>query len=82
METKTFFCVDTYSYGQRNVFSTIEAVKRFLEDCERNHTAWSLRTAQFFDGELIAGLEPLTTCNWLDEDGGIDAVLERLEVAA
>lgn len=82
MENKTFFCVDTYSYGRRNVFSTIEAVKRFIQECEQTHVYWSLRTATFFDGELIASLEPLTTCDWLDEDGGLNAVFERVEIAA
>lgn len=82
MENKTFFCVDTYSYGQRNVFSTIEAVKRFIQECERNNVYWKLWTATFFDGELLTSFEPLTTCRFIDEDGGLDAVLERLEVAA
>ena len=33
------------------------------------------------DGELVP-TRPITNCQFIDEDGGIDAVLERLEVAA
>lgn len=82
MEVKgTFFCVDTWNYAERHIFSTKEAVKRFIEQCESTHLDWSLKAGFFFDGELVVNPEPLTNCQFIDEDGGIDAVLERLEVA-
>ena len=33
------------------------------------------------DGELVP-TRPITNCQFIDEDDGIDAVLERLEAAA
>lgn len=78
----TIFCVDTWSYEERHVFNAKEAVKRFIEECERTHVDWSLKAGFFFDGELVVNPEPLTNCQFIDEDGGIDAVLEKLEVAA
>ena len=40
-----------------------------------------LRAAEWDDGELVP-TRPITNCQFIDEDGGIDAVLERLEAAA
>ena len=42
---------------------------------------WNLRAAEWDDGELVP-TRPITDCRLVDEDGGIDAVFERLEIAA
>ncbi len=79
---QTFFCVDTRDGRERHVFNTKEAVKKFIEQCEATHLDWSLKAGNFFDGELVVYPSPLTTCDWFDEAGGIDAVLEKVEAAA
>ena len=73
--------MDLLRYGERRVFCTTEAVKDFINECERTHVDWSLKTGEFWDGELVTGRKPLTSCQFIDEDGGIEAVLGRLEAA-
>ena len=59
-------------------FNSPAAVMSFLK---ATREGWSLRAAEWDDGELVP-TRPITNCQFIDEDGGIDAVLERLEVAA
>ena len=71
--TTTFFCIETgnslYGGTVRHFFNSPAAVMSFL------------RAAEWDDGELVP-TRPITNCQFIDEDGGIDAVLERLEAAA
>ena len=80
--TTTFFCIETgnslYGGTVRHFFNSPAAVMSFLK---ATREGWSLRAAEWDDGELVP-TRPITNCQFIDEDGGIDAVLERLEVAA
>ncbi|WP_370791703.1 hypothetical protein [Bilophila wadsworthia] len=80
--TTAFFCIETgnslYGGTVRHFFNSPAAVMSFLN---ATREGWSLRAAEWDDGELVP-TRPITNCQFIDEDGGIDAVLERLEVAA
>lgn len=80
--TTTFFCIETgnslYGGTVRHFFNSPAAVMSFLK---ATREGWSLRAAEWDDGELVP-TRPITNCQFIDEDGGIDVVLERLEVAA
>ena len=80
--TTTFFCIETgnslYGGTVRHFFNSPAAVMSFLK---ATREGWSLRAAEWDDGELVP-TRPITNCQFIDEDGGIDAVLERLEAAA
>ena len=76
----TFFCIETgnslYGGTVRHFFNSPAAVMSFLKA-----TREGLRAAEWDDGELVP-TRPITDCRLVDEDGGIDAVFERLEIAA
>ncbi len=78
----TFFCIETgntlYGGTVRHFFNSPAAVMLFIK---ATREGWNLRAAERDDGELVP-TRPITDCRLVDEDGGIDAVLERLEVAA
>lgn len=79
---QTFFCIETgnslYGGTVRHFFNSPAAVMSFLK---ATREGWTLRVAEWDDGELVP-TRPITNCQFIDEDGGIDAVLERLEAAA
>ena len=79
--TTTIFCIETgnslYGGTVRHFFNSPAAVMLFIKARE----GWNLRAAEWDDGELVP-TRPITDCHLVDEDGGIDAVFERLEVAA
>ena len=74
--TTTFFCIETgnslYGGTVRHFFNSPAAVMSFLK---ATREGWSLRAAEWDDGELVP-TRPITNCQFIDEDGGIDAVLE------
>ena len=78
----TLFCIETgnslYGGTVRNFFNSPAAVMSFIK---ATREGWNLRAAEWDDGELVP-TRPITDYRLVDEDGGIDTVLERLEVAA
>ncbi|MBS5455590.1 MAG: hypothetical protein KHX83_09080 [Bilophila sp.] len=80
--TTTIFCIETgnslYGGTVRHFFNSPAAVMLFIK---ATREGWNLRAAEWDDGELVP-TRPITDCHLVDEDGGIDAVFERLEVAA
>ena len=74
----TFFCIETgnslYGGTVRHFFNSPAAVMSFLKATREGWNLWD-------DGELVP-TRPITDCRLVDEDGGIDAVFERLEIAA
>lgn len=79
---QTFFCIETgnslYGGTVRRFFNSSAAVMSFLKT---TRDGWNLRAAEWDDGELVP-TRPITDCRLVDEAGGIDTVLERLEAAA
>ena len=80
--TATIFCFETgnslYGGTVRHFFNSPAAVMSFLK---ATRDGWNLRAAEWDDGELVP-TRPITDSRLVDEDGGIDAILERLQVAA
>lgn len=80
--TATFFCIETgnslYGGTVRRFFNSSAAVMSFLK---ATRDGWNLWAAEWDDGELVPTW-PITDCLLVDEAGGIDAVLEKVEVAA
>lgn len=79
--TTTFFCIETgnslYGGTVRHFFNSPAAVMSFLKATRRAGASGG----GMGRWELVP-TRPITNCQFIDEDGGIDAVLERLEAAA
>ena len=78
------FCIETENFGiiRQHYFDSLSAVRHFIKTGGRGEGWGALRRASWDDGELTP-LGLIIDCNRVDEiEGGIDAVLDALEVAA